>query len=101
MPISRGGLAAGMCEDVEQSAALQGFVQGRPVGDIVDAMLFEKAHGVVAEAAQQIVELALVRVIHTKFVNHRGGSLAGGGLVLDIAPRRGEPVGRREKRGRG
>ncbi len=46
---------------------------GSPVGDVLDAMLFEELHGVLAETAEEVVELAFVSVVDAEFVDGGGG----------------------------
>src|SRR5256884_5747996 len=70
IPIRVGGFAAGVREDIEESPALERFLNRSPVGHVADAMLLEKPHGVFAEAAQKIVQLAFVGVVHPELVNH-------------------------------
>jgi hypothetical protein len=68
-PVGSGGVTAGMGEDVDKSFAFEGLVGGKPVGDVFDAVFFEKLHGVVAETAEEVVELALEDVVDTEFVD--------------------------------
>ena len=58
-----------MGDDVEERFAFERVVGGSPVGDVLDAVLFEELHGVFAEAAEEIVEFAFEGVIHAEFVN--------------------------------
>ena len=68
-PVGGGGFPARMGDDVDESLALQGFVSGRPVGYVLDSMLFEELHGVLAKTPQQVVKLAVVSVIDAEFVD--------------------------------
>lgn len=68
-PVGGGGFAAGMGEDVDKGFAFEWVVRGSPIGDVFDAMFFEELHGVVAETAEEIVELALEDVVDTEFVD--------------------------------
>ena len=47
-----------MGDDVEESFAFERVVGGSPVGDVFDAVLFKELHGVLAETAEKVVELA-------------------------------------------
>ncbi len=69
LPVGGGGVAAGMGEDVDESLALHRFVAGRPVGYVLDSMLFEELHGVFAKTPQQVVQLAFIGVIDAEFVD--------------------------------
>jgi len=59
--------------DVEKRFAFEGVVGGSPVGDVFDAVFFEELHGVFAETAEEIVELAFVGVIDAELVDGGGG----------------------------
>ena len=76
-----------MLEDVDERFAFEGFVGGCPVGYVFYSVLLEEFCGVLAKAAQQVVELAFVGVIDTEFVDGSCG-LSGARLLLI----RGEPV---------
>src|SRR5260370_34241713 len=56
-PVGCGGFAAGMRQDVNEGLALERFVGGRPVSHVPDTVLFEEFYGVLAKAAEKIVEL--------------------------------------------
>ncbi len=60
-----------MRQDVHEGLAFEGFVGRRPIRYVFDAVLFKKLHGVVAKAAQQILELALNNVIDAKLIDRR------------------------------
>src|SRR5712664_1572646 len=62
-PVGCGGFAAGMRQDVNEGLALERFVGGRPVCHVLDTVLFEEFYGVLAKAAEQVIELALESVI--------------------------------------
>jgi hypothetical protein len=68
-PVGGGGFAAGMGEDIDESLAFERIVRGSPIGDIFDAVFFEELHGVVAEAVEEIVELAFEDVVDTELVD--------------------------------
>jgi hypothetical protein len=55
--------------DVEKCFAFEWVVGGSPVGDVFDAVFFEELHGVFAETAKEIVELAFVGVIDAELVD--------------------------------
>ncbi len=78
LPVGGGGFPAGMRDDVDESLALQRFVGGRPVGYVLDSMLFEELHGVLAKTPQQVVQLAVVGVIDAEFVDGSGRWLRAG-----------------------
>ncbi len=68
-PVGGRGLAAGVRENVDERAALRRLVERRPIGDVPYPVFFKKFRGVLAEAFQQVVELAFVRVVHAKLVH--------------------------------
>lgn len=69
VPIGGGGLAAWVRRDIEEGPVPEGLIDRRPIGDVADSVLLEKLHGVLSKAAQQVVQLALKGVVHTKFVD--------------------------------
>lgn len=71
-PVSVGGFARRMHQHVDEGVALQRIVRGQPVGEILDAVLFEDAHGVVAEAGEEGVEFTFGGVINAEFVDGTG-----------------------------
>lgn len=73
LPVGGGGVTAGMLEDVDESFAFEGIVGGGPVGEAFHVVLVEEGDGVIAESAEEIVELAFVDVINAEFVDGRGG----------------------------
>jgi hypothetical protein len=73
LPVGGGGFTAGMLEDVDESFAFEGIVGGGPVGEAFHVVLVEEGDGVIAEAAEEIVELAFVDVVNAEFVDGRGG----------------------------
>ena len=72
-PVGGGGFAAGVRDDVDERFALQRVVCRSPVGDVLDAVLFEELHGVIAKAAEKVVELAFVGMVDAEFVDRAGG----------------------------
>src|SRR6266568_7307128 len=92
LPVGSGGIAARMRENVDESSAFERLVGRRPIGDVFHAMLLEEFHGVFAKAAQEVVELALVSVIDSKFVDRNCG-WSGARFFLS----RGKPVCRWEQ----
>src|SRR6185437_5611037 len=68
-PVGGGGFAAGMGEDIKESFAFERIIRGSPIGDIFDAVFFKELQGVVAESAEEIVELAFEDVVDTELVD--------------------------------
>ena len=68
-PVGGGGFAAGVGDDVEERFAFERVVGRSPVGDVLDAVLFEELHGVLAETAEEVVELAFEGVVDAEFVD--------------------------------
>jgi len=59
--------------DVEESFAFERVVGGSPVADVLDAVFFEELHGVFAETAEKVVELAFKGVVDAEFIGAGGG----------------------------
>jgi len=78
-PVGGGCFAAGMIEDVDQSVALVGLIDGRPVGDAFHAMAVKEFYGMLAEACQQVCQFPRGGVIDAEFVD---AGLRGSGMVL-------------------
>ena len=74
-PIFLGGVAAWVFEDVDERVALGWIVGGDPIGDAAHVVLGENFDGVVAEASEEIVELAVHGVVDAEFVD--GGCRCG------------------------
>jgi hypothetical protein len=72
-PVGGGGFAARVGDDVEESFAFERVVGGNPVSDVFDAVLFKELHGVFAETAENVVELAFEGVVDAEFVDGSGG----------------------------
>src|SRR6266850_663135 len=93
LPVGRGSLAAGMGKDVDEGFPFLGIVGGRPVGHVFHAVFLEEFCGVFAKAAEQVVQLAVVSVIDTKFVHSCRGRRGARLLLI-----RGKPGCRWEER---
>jgi len=63
LPVGGCGFTAGMLEDVDESFTFQGIVGGGPEGEAFHVVLVEEGDGVIAEAAEELVELAFVDVV--------------------------------------
>jgi hypothetical protein len=73
LPVGGGGFTAGMLKDVNESFAFKGIIGRGPVGEAFHVVLIEEGDGVIAEATEEIVELAFVDVVDAEFVDGRGG----------------------------
>jgi hypothetical protein len=73
LPIGGGGFPTGMFEDVDEGFAFEWIVGRSPVGEAFHVVFAEEGDGVIAEAAQEIVELAFVGVVDAEFVDGRSG----------------------------
>lgn len=65
LPVGGCCFTAGMLEDVHESFAFEGIVGGRPVSEAFHVVLVEQRDGVIAEAAEELVELAFIDVVDT------------------------------------
>ena len=73
LPICFGGIAAGVLEDVDERVGFGWVVGGNPVGDAFHVVLSENFDGVIAEAGEESVELAVGGVVNAEFVDGVGG----------------------------
>lgn len=71
-PVGVSSLARRMDQHVDERVTLERIVRGQPVGEIFDSMLFEDAHGVIAEAGEEGVEFTFGGVINAEFVDGTG-----------------------------
>ena len=56
-----------MGDDVNEGFAFERVVGGSPVSDVFDAVFFEEFRSVLAEAAEEVVELAFESVVDAEF----------------------------------